>query len=70
MPLPGPGLAIVAAGLAILARDFEWAERTLDKVIDRLPQDDDGNLSRGTWWSIAFSVVSAVSFSIWWYFIR
>ncbi|MFM8626984.1 MAG: PGPGW domain-containing protein [Actinomycetota bacterium] len=30
--LPGPGILIVVIGLAILAREFAWAERTLDKT--------------------------------------
>ena len=28
--LPGPGIIVVVIGLAILAREFAWAERTLD----------------------------------------
>lgn len=30
--LPGPGILVVVVGLAILAREFAWAERTLDKT--------------------------------------
>jgi UPF0716 family protein affecting phage T7 exclusion len=30
--LPGPGLLTVAAGLAILATEFEWARRMLHRV--------------------------------------
>ncbi len=30
IPYPGPGWLIVFAALAILARDFEWAQRLLD----------------------------------------
>jgi uncharacterized protein (TIGR02611 family) len=30
--LPGPGLLAIAAGLAILAREFEWAKRLLDRM--------------------------------------
>ena len=30
IPYPGPGWLIVFAALAILARDFEWAQRALD----------------------------------------
>jgi uncharacterized protein (TIGR02611 family) len=30
--LPGPGLLTVAAGLAILATEFEWARRLLNRV--------------------------------------
>ena len=28
--LPGPGIVVIIAGLAILAKEFTWAERTLD----------------------------------------
>jgi uncharacterized protein (TIGR02611 family) len=28
--LPGPGLLLIAAGLAVLGTEFVWAERTLD----------------------------------------
>lgn len=34
MPLPGPGLLIVIAGLMILATEFAWAERHLSRVKD------------------------------------
>ncbi len=30
--LPGPGLLVVALGLAILAREFWWARRLLDRA--------------------------------------
>ncbi len=30
--LPGPGILVIIAGLAILAEEFTWAERTLDKA--------------------------------------
>ena len=32
MPLPGPGLLIVLGGVALLARQYEWAERNLNRV--------------------------------------
>ncbi len=32
IPYPGPGWLIVLAGLAILAREFEWAGRLLRRV--------------------------------------
>lgn len=32
MPLPGPGMLIVLAGLAILATQFEWAQDVLDRA--------------------------------------
>lgn len=28
--LPGPGLVTIAAGLAVLSKDYEWAGNTLD----------------------------------------
>ena len=30
--LPGPGLLVIAAGLAILAREFHWARRLLNRL--------------------------------------
>jgi uncharacterized protein (TIGR02611 family) len=33
--LPGPGLLVVVAGLAVLATEFVWAERMLDYTKDR-----------------------------------
>jgi uncharacterized protein (TIGR02611 family) len=36
IPLPGPGLLIVAAGLAILALEFAWAERLLERTIEQV----------------------------------
>ncbi len=36
LPLPGPGLLVIAAGLAVLATEFPWAERLLGRVRDRL----------------------------------
>jgi hypothetical protein len=30
--LPGPGLLVIAAGLAVLATEFAWAERRLEQV--------------------------------------
>lgn len=38
IPLPGPGLLVMAAGLAILSLEFEWARRWLDHTKDRLEQ--------------------------------
>ena len=46
MPLPGPGMLVVAVGLAILARDAAWADRLMRKVRERLPSDADGKLPR------------------------
>lgn len=36
VPLPGPGWLIVFAGLAVWASEFEWAQRLLDWVRDKV----------------------------------
>lgn len=33
--LPGPGILTIAAGLAVLAPEFEWAQRLLDWMKSR-----------------------------------
>jgi len=33
--LPGPGVALIAAGLALLALEFAWAERLLGAALRR-----------------------------------
>jgi uncharacterized protein (TIGR02611 family) len=32
---PGPGWAVIVLGLAMLALEFAWAERALERVIDK-----------------------------------
>ena len=32
LELPGPGIVVIIAGLAILAREFIWAQGLLDKA--------------------------------------
>ncbi len=41
IPLPGPGLLVSVAGLAVLATEFVWAERMLDTVKVRAKQASD-----------------------------
>jgi uncharacterized protein (TIGR02611 family) len=36
VPLPGPGWAIVFVGLGMLALEFKWAERLMERILDRL----------------------------------
>ena len=36
VPLPGPGWAIVFVALGMLALEFEWAERLMERILDRL----------------------------------
>jgi len=39
--VPGPGLLLVAVGLGMLALEFAWAERLLERIIDRGEQAGD-----------------------------
>jgi uncharacterized protein (TIGR02611 family) len=41
IPLPGPGLLVTAIGLAVLALEFAWAERLLERTIERMNQASD-----------------------------
>lgn len=41
IPLPGPGLLVVAAGLTLLALEFVWAERLLERTIDQMDKATD-----------------------------
>ena len=43
--LPGPAIVVVPAGLAILATEFAWAKRWLDKVKSFLPGKRAGSQS-------------------------
>jgi uncharacterized protein (TIGR02611 family) len=39
--LPGPGLLVIAVGLGILALEFAWAERLLERTVDRMEEAAD-----------------------------
>jgi uncharacterized protein (TIGR02611 family) len=41
IPLPGPGLLVTAVGLAILALEFAWAERLLERTVDQMTKARD-----------------------------
>lgn len=36
LPLPGPGALIILVGLWVLAQEYEWAERRLDVLQDKI----------------------------------
>lgn len=44
--IPGPGLLVIAAGLALLATEFEWARRLMEKAKSRLKRIKDKTLDR------------------------
>jgi hypothetical protein len=57
--LPGPGFVLVAAGLAVLATQFEWARRPLDYAKGKA---EDGVHEVGrSWWRAALAVVFALA---------
>ncbi|MEO1061113.1 MAG: PGPGW domain-containing protein [Actinomycetota bacterium] len=70
LALPGPGLVTIGAGLLILSRDVAWADRLLQRVRHRLPQDADGSIPRSAKVTIAFSAVGAVAISTWFVLIQ
>ena len=43
---PGPGLLVIIAGLAILAHEFAWAARALEKARIRAAQAKDAAMRR------------------------
>jgi uncharacterized protein (TIGR02611 family) len=70
LALPGPGWVVIGLALAVLSRDYLWAERTLRRIRHRLPQDESGDVHPRL---IAFSVamfVLATAGAVWWYLIR
>lgn len=70
LPLPGPGLLTIAAGLALLASDVPFARRLLVRVRERIPSDAEGRVSKPIV-VIGISVsVLTISFSVWWTFLR
>ena len=70
MPLPGPGLLVVAVGLGILSRDVAWADRLLQIVRKRLPSDSDGRLPRSSIVTMTVMALAGIAFSIWVTFLR
>jgi hypothetical protein len=57
--LPGPGFVLVAAGLAILATQFDWAKRPLQYAKGKAEQGVH-EVAR-SWWRAAFAVGCALA---------
>ncbi|MTA18524.1 MAG: hypothetical protein F2561_04375, partial [Actinobacteria bacterium] len=70
LPLPGPGMLTIAAGLALLASDVPFARKLLENVRKRLPADADGNVSKPVVIGGLIVSVVTVAFSLWWTFFR
>lgn len=56
--LPGPGFVLVAAGLAVLATQFAWAQRPLDYAKDKAHQGMD-EVAR-SWWRAGGALLCAL----------
>ena len=66
--VPGPGLLAFAAGLAILSRDFVWADKVLRFVRSKVPglDPDEPIPKKALYMSAVFLVLGAAA-SIWWF---
>jgi Putative transmembrane protein (PGPGW) len=56
--LPGPGFVLVAAGLAVLATQFEWAKRPLDYARNKA-QDGVHEVGRSWWRAVLAGLCAA-----------
>ena len=70
LPLPGPGMLTIAAGLALLASDVPFARKLLENVRKRLPADADGKVSKPVVIGGLIVSVVTVASSLWWTFFR
>jgi uncharacterized protein (TIGR02611 family) len=70
LALPGPGWITIAAALAILSKDFLWAERTLARIAHRIPKGEDGEIHIGVIVFSGLMLVLALAGSGWWYLLR
>ena len=62
LPLvPGPGIPLIAAGLAMLALEFDWAERLLERIVLRV---DRLLLSRRAVLAVAAVIAGAAAFTV------
>src|SRR3954470_543810 len=68
--LPGPGLLVTAAGLALMAPDVPFARRWLHAVRRRLPEGEDGTTESWVIVGSCLMFVASVGASIWWTFLR
>lgn len=58
--LPGPGIAVILIGLALLAPEIPFADRLMENLKSRLPQDEAGGVDKRV---IVFSVITFVVFT-------
>ena len=68
--LPGPGLIVIAAGLALMAPNIPFARRWLQVVRRRLPEGENGAVAAWVIVASTFTFLCSVGGSIWSTFIR
>jgi uncharacterized protein (TIGR02611 family) len=67
IPYPGPGWAVVFVGLAILATEFEWAQRVLRYTRERYDQFMGWFKAQGPWVkTLGFALTAAVVVATLW----
>ena len=65
IPLPGPGLLVVAIGLGVLSRDVAWADRLIQIARPRLPSDSDRRLPRSRIATMVVLALAGIALSVW-----
>jgi len=66
IPLPGPGVLVVAGGLVILARDVAWADRALRYLRHKVPGvPADGKVPRSTLVTAGALMVAGTLATLW-----
>jgi uncharacterized protein (TIGR02611 family) len=58
--LPGPGIPVLVLGLALLALEFAWAERMLERAIDRMERVKQ-SAAEASRWQMVFGVLALVT---------
>jgi uncharacterized protein (TIGR02611 family) len=56
---PGPAFVLIPVGLAMLALEFEWAERLLEKALLQAEKAREKAAATSTWQKVAGAVVAA-----------
>jgi hypothetical protein len=56
--VPGPGLLLIALGLAMLALEFDRAERLLEKILDRV---EAAREQTSTWSQVVIGVIGVLT---------
>jgi uncharacterized protein (TIGR02611 family) len=64
--LPGPGLLVIVIGLTILALEFAWAERMLERTVDRMERARRATKEASRWQKIfgALAIAAALGAAI------